>query len=72
MASLSASNGKTEADHIKEHAEAKGAPVHSFDPDASPSEKAAAAGKSRDKLQSVIPKDDYERGGCSQSQTRGH
>lgn len=65
MASLPASNGNTEADHIKEHAEAKGAPVHSFDPDASPSEKAAVAGKSRDKLQSVIPKNenDYERGG---------
>ncbi|EDR16040.1 uncharacterized protein LACBIDRAFT_227976 [Laccaria bicolor S238N-H82] len=62
MASLSATNGKTEAHHVKEHAEAKGAPVHSFDPDASPSEKAAVAGKSRDKLQSVIPKDDdYER-----------
>lgn len=33
--------------------EAKGAAVHSFDPDASPAEKAAAAGKARDQLTSV-------------------
>ncbi|PFH50760.1 hypothetical protein AMATHDRAFT_144179 [Amanita thiersii Skay4041] len=30
-------------------------PVHSFDPDAPPEEKASAAGRSRDKLESVIP-----------------
>lgn len=33
--------------------EAKGAPVHSFDPDASPQEKAAIAGKAQSQLQSV-------------------
>lgn len=37
--------------------EAKGAAVHSFDPDASPAEKAAAAGKARDQLTSVAQKD---------------
>ena len=35
--------------------EAKGAPVHSFNPDASPDEKAAIAGKAQSQLQSVIP-----------------
>ena len=33
--------------------EAKGAPVHSFNPDASPQEKAAIAGKAQSQLQSV-------------------
>jgi len=35
----------------------KGATVHSFDPDASPNEKAAAAGKARDQLKDIRPKD---------------
>lgn len=38
---------------IQHQDEAKGAVVHSFNPDASPQEKAAAAGKARDQLQSV-------------------
>ena len=36
--------------------QAKGAPVHSFDPDASPQEKAAVAGKARDQLKDVRSK----------------
>lgn len=35
----------------------KGVPVHSFDPDATPEQKAAAAGKARDKLKDSRPKD---------------
>ena len=35
--------------------EAKGAPVYSFNPDASPQEKAAIAGKAQAQLQSFIP-----------------
>lgn len=35
----------------------KGATVHSFDPDASPEEKAATAGKARDQLKDIRPKD---------------
>lgn len=42
--------------------EAKGAAVHSFDPDASPAEKAAAAGKARDQLTSVKQKDAADGG----------
>lgn len=38
---------------IKHQDEAKGAVVHSFDPDATPQQKAAAAGKGRDQLQSA-------------------
>lgn len=37
--------------------QAKGVAVHSFDPDASPQEKAAAAGKARDQLKDIRPKD---------------
>jgi len=37
--------------------QAKGVPVHSFDPDATPREKAAAAGKTRDRLKDIRPKD---------------
>ncbi|KAI3622799.1 transmembrane protein [Moniliophthora roreri] len=33
------------------------APTHTFDPDASPQEKAAAAGKARDQLKSIVPRD---------------
>lgn len=35
----------------------KGVAVHSFDPDASPEQKAAAAGKARDQLKDIRPKD---------------
>jgi len=34
--------------------EAKGAPVHYFNPDSSPQEKAAIAGKAQSQLQSVV------------------
>jgi hypothetical protein len=34
--------------------EAKGAPVHTFKPDASPQEKAAIAGKAQPQLESVL------------------
>lgn len=37
--------------------QAKGVPVHSFDPDASPEQKAAAAGKARDQLEDIRSKD---------------
>ena len=36
---------------------AKGAAVYSFDPDASPKEKAAAAGEARDQFKDIRPKD---------------
>ena len=36
--------------------QAKGVPVHSFDPHASPEEKAATAGKARDQLKDIRPK----------------
>ena len=36
--------------------QAKGVPVHTFDPDATPQEKAAAAGKARDQLKDVRSK----------------
>lgn len=45
--------------------EAKGAAVHSFDPDASPAEKAAVAGKARDQVKSITqigPSDGGARG----------
>ena len=35
----------------------KGAAVHTFDPDASPEEKAATVGKARDQLKDIRPKD---------------
>ena len=37
--------------------------VHAFDPDASPEEKAAAAGKGRDQLKSVASKNEDRTGG---------
>ena len=36
--------------------QAKGTAVHTFDPDASPEEKAAVAGKTRDQLKDIRPK----------------
>lgn len=37
--------------------QAQGVPVHSFDPDATPEQKAAVVGKARDKLKDTKPKD---------------
>ena len=37
--------------------QAKGAPVHSFDPDATPEQKAGTAGKARDQLKDIRSKD---------------
>ena len=49
---------------IVAHDEQKNAvPVHTFDPNAPPEEKAAAAGKSKDKLQSVTDDGDAGAGG---------
>lgn len=42
---------------LKQGAERKGVPVHSFDPDAPPQEKAAAARKGRDQLDSIVASD---------------
>ncbi|KAJ3567153.1 hypothetical protein NP233_g6551 [Leucocoprinus birnbaumii] len=42
---------------LKQDADRNRVPVHTFDPDASPQEKAAAAGKARDQLQSVTSDD---------------
>lgn len=46
-------SGREILDDIKKKDEAKGATVHSFDPNASPAEKASAAGQARDQLQSI-------------------
>jgi hypothetical protein len=57
------SNGQLQVDTLlKQEA---GVPVHKFDPDASPEEKAAQAGKARQKLASVKPEEPKERGECS-------
>ncbi|KAF8168240.1 C2 domain-containing protein [Crassisporium funariophilum] len=66
MATLGAANlghGQAEATAIMKHdADKAGVPVHSFDPEASPQEKGAAAGKGgREKLQSVKQKDNPAR-----------
>jgi len=55
--------------------QAKGVAVHSFDPDASPEEKAAAAGKARDQLKDIRAKDPDPAKGSSPkylSLTRPH
>ena len=55
--------------------QAKGAAVHSFDPDASPNEKAAVAGKARDQLKDIRSKDpDPAKGSSPKSLklTRAH
>ncbi len=44
-------NGQANLDTLKR--DEQRVPVHSFDPDASPTDKAAAAGKARDQLKSV-------------------
>jgi hypothetical protein len=64
MATLRAQQGSAQAqvNDILDQDAAKGrVAVHSFNPDASPQEKAAAAGKGRDKLKSV--KDQPEASG---------
>lgn len=40
---------------LRQDAQQKRVPVHTFDPDASPQEKAAAAGRARDQLRSIVP-----------------
>ncbi|EKM83486.1 hypothetical protein AGABI1DRAFT_88463 [Agaricus bisporus var. burnettii JB137-S8] len=42
---------------LKQDADQKKAPVHTFDPNASPQEKAAAAGKARTQVQSIVSDD---------------
>ncbi|KAF8640747.1 hypothetical protein AX17_000398 [Amanita inopinata Kibby_2008] len=49
----SIANGLPQKNALHNDAAEERVPVHSFDPDASPSEKAAVAGRARDKLQSV-------------------
>ena len=53
---------RAQADAKFQHAEDMGVPTHRFDPDASPQEKAAQAGKGREKLDSVKPKEEESRG----------
>lgn len=60
-------SGQDVINRIINQDEAKGMPVHSFDPNASPAEKAASAGKTRDQLKSVKdrgPADGGGRGEC--------
>jgi hypothetical protein len=45
--------------------QANGVPVHSFDPDATPEQKAATAGKARDQLKDIRPKDPNPAKGSS-------
>jgi Ca2+-dependent lipid-binding protein len=52
---------RAEVEAKSERAEDKGVPTHRFDPDASPQEKAAQAGKGREKLESVRPKEEVSR-----------
>ncbi|EPQ61056.1 tricalbin [Gloeophyllum trabeum ATCC 11539] len=57
---MAASNGSAQAevnDMVEKDAEKGRVAVHSFDPEAPPEEKAAAAGKARDQLKSVSQKD---------------
>lgn len=57
-----------EVDGILKRDEAKGGAVHSFDPEATPAEKAAAAGKARDQVKS-IRKQGGEHGGTGESRS---
>ena len=52
-----ASNQPQDAQVRKTLQNDQGVAVHSFDPDASPEEKAAVAGKARDQLKDIRPKD---------------
>jgi hypothetical protein len=54
---------KTHVHDIMNHDASKGAIVHSFDPDAPPQQKAAAAGRQRDQLKSIVPQDGSAHGG---------
>lgn len=47
---------------MHQDADKAGVPVHSFDPDSSPAEKGASAGKARSQLNSVVDKPPVERG----------
>jgi len=62
MASGPFTSKAAEADAIMKQDEKKGVPVHSFDPNASPEEKGAQAGKARDQLESVIPQSEASQG----------
>lgn len=55
MASNQLQEAQTQQDFLND--QAKGVPVHSFDPDATPEQKAATAGKSRDKLKDIRSND---------------
>lgn len=48
---------ETHLHDIMSHDASKGAIVHSFDPDAPPEQKAAAAGRQRDQLKSIVQQD---------------
>ncbi|KAG2756512.1 tricalbin [Suillus brevipes Sb2] len=72
MATNATSNGglqqpqetaETHVHDIMNHDASKGAIVHSFDPDATPQQKAAAAGGQRDQLKSIVPQDGSAHGG---------
>jgi hypothetical protein len=71
MASSIPPNGSPSANAIRAHqandivqndASRGNVPVHSFDPDASPAEKAASAGKARSQLTSTLPAKPTEGG----------
>lgn len=48
---------ETHLHDIMSHDASKGAVVHSFDPDAPPEQKAAAAGRQRDQVKSIVQQD---------------
>ncbi|KAG2350711.1 tricalbin [Suillus weaverae] len=54
---------ETHIHDIMSHDASKGAIVHSFDPDALPQQKAAAAGRQRDQLESIVQQDGSAHGG---------
>ncbi|KAG1783596.1 C2 domain-containing protein [Suillus placidus] len=54
---------ETRVHDIMSHDSSKGAIVHSFDPDAIPQQKAAAAGRQRDQLKSIVQQDGSAHGG---------
>ena len=56
--SIPASHASPELNGIVHDDEAKGVAVHSFNPDASPQEKAAVAAKSKDQIKPINTKKD--------------
>ena len=72
MASSLPPNGVSSANAIRAHSQANdivqndasrgNVPVHTFNPDASPAQKGAAAGKARDQLTSTLPANSTEGG----------